>query len=684
MIGPATRSEGKTTAIVVGALLAVLLCCLCLLLVAGAAAGVALLRTRQSLHRIPIPILAERPTVTAPSFPTPIAGTPPDSDAAETARLLSETLVPAADPFDLARRLRGIVDPPRVLAQSAAPLALDTVETFWATNVDTDEQFRVDARLVYASAHMYFFVEQGRQVDERDVRRLVDEFESKIYATDRDFFGSEWTPGVDGDAHLYVLYAGNLGTSIAGYFGSTDSLTAVIQKYSNAHEMFYLSADTLDVGEPYALSSLAHEFEHMIQWNQDRNESGWMDEGFAELAAFLNGYDVGGADSVFTYDTDLALTHWPPEADPAHYGQTFLLLAYFLDRFGPEATRALVASPANGLDSIDQVLAQLGEVDPESGATLTADDLVRDWAVTLLLQDPGVAGGRYAYGSYPQAPQAVPQEEQGDCPSGPQPRQVSSYGIDYIRIICRGEYRLSFQGDTLSAIVPTEAHTGERMFWSNRGDQSDMILTRTFDFSGATGPIGLSYWTWFDIEDGWDYAYLEASTDQGGTWQILTTPSGTARDPFGSSLGWGYTGLSGGASPAVWIEESVDLSTYAGQQVMLRFEYVTDAAVNGEGLLLDDLSIPAIGYQEDFEADAGGWDTQGFVRLYNRVPQQYRVVLAERGEVWTIQEIPLDADRRADVALRLGDEVTDAVLIVIGVTRHTWQAAPYLYEIAAP
>jgi hypothetical protein len=60
------------------------------------------------------------------------------------------------------------------------------------------------------------------------------------------------------------------------------------------------------------------------------------------------------------------------------------------------------------------------------------------------------------------------------------------------------------------------------------------------------------------------------------------------------------------------------------------------------------------------------------------------VVLAERREVWTIQEIPLDADRRADVALRLGDEVTDAVLIVIGVTRHTWQAAPYLYEIAAP
>jgi hypothetical protein len=142
--------------------------------------------------------------------------------------------------------------------------------------------------------------------------------------------------------------------------------------------------------------------------------------------------------------------------------------------------------------------------------------------------------------------------------------------------------------------------------------------------------------------------------------------------------------LSGGASPAAWVEERVDLSAYAGQQVMLRFEYITDAAVNGEGLLLDDLSIPAIGYQEGFEAGAQGWDGQGFVRLYNRVPQQYRVVLAVRREEWTIQEIPLDADRRADVPLGLGDEVSDVVLIVIGTTRHTWQAAPYLFEIAGP
>ena len=34
----------------------------------------------------------------------------------------------------------------------------------------------------------------------------------------------------------------------------------------------------------------------MIQNASDRNDVSWMNEGFAEVGSFLNGYDVGGAD----------------------------------------------------------------------------------------------------------------------------------------------------------------------------------------------------------------------------------------------------------------------------------------------------------------------------------------------------------------------------------------------------
>ena len=33
------------------------------------------------------------------------------------------------------------------------------------------------------------------------------------------------------------------------------------------------------------------------------------------------------------------------------------------------------------------------------------------------------------------------------------------------------------------------AYSGKMAFWSNKGDESDMTLTREFDFSSASGPL---------------------------------------------------------------------------------------------------------------------------------------------------------------------------------------------------
>ena len=148
-------------------------------------------------------------------------------------------------------------------------------------------------------------------------------------------------------------------------------------------------------------------------------------------------------------------------------------------------------------------------------------------------------------------------------------------------------------------MLPADAHSGKYAFWSNKGDSSDMTLTRSFDFTAVSAPIEFSYWTWYDLEKGYDYAYLEASTD-GQRWTILNTPSCTSRDTSGNSYGCAYTAKSGGGEAARWINESVDLSRYAGQTVQLRFEYVTDEGLNGEGLLLDDMSIAGRELQRRF------------------------------------------------------------------------------------
>ena len=206
------------------------------------------------------------------------------------------------------------------------------------------------------------------------------------------------------------------------------------------------------------------------------------------------------------------------------------------------------------------------------------------------------------------------------------------------------------------------------------GNESDMTLTREFDFTGITGPVEISYWTWYDIEEDWDYLYLEASTD-GQTWDILNTPSGTDYDPSGNSYGWGYTGQTGG-----WIEETVDLSKFAGQKVQIRFEYITDAAVNGEGLLLDDVRVDAVNYQSDFEANDGGWAAEGFARVDNVLPQTYRLSLILKGDITTVTNIEVNADQTVEIPLSLnsGDE---AILIVAGTTRFTTIPAAYRIEV---
>ena len=674
------QKRGSVVWWVVCGILAVLLCCLCALVVIGGGATLAawLARPYQGPPLVATLFATPGPSPTPQTMPTEPAAIPPQAD--DTAWLLSSVEVPLADPISLAERLAGVVNPARVVAQKADPIPLGTVETFWASDTDNNTNFQVDATLVYASDHVYFWVEKG--VDHRltEVKHLVDQFEKKTYGTDRAFFGSEWTPGVDGDVHLYVLYARGLGNSVGGYFSSNDEFPPQVHKYSNAHEMFYLNADNLPLGSSYADSTMAHEFQHMIEWNVHRNEDSWMNEGFSVLAELLNGYDVGGADYVYAADTDITLTEWPSPPDTRHYGQAFLFLTYFLDRFGEQATKALVADQAKGLDSIDHTLARLGEKDPQTGKVINADDVFRDWAVAMELQDPSVGDGRDVVRSDPSAPRARPSEEIGNCPVVGETRSVAQYGIDAIDIRCKGNYILTFDGTTLAKVVPADPHSGDYAFWSNRGDESDMTLTRAFDLSKASGTITADYWVWYDIEKDYDYVYFEASDDGGKTWRILKTPSGTDTNPSGNSYGRGYTGDSGGEQPH-WIEESVDLSQYAGKQVLLRCEYVTDAAVNGEGLLLDDFAIPAIGYEATFDDGADGWQADGFVRLYNRIPQTYRVVLVEKGGATTVQDVSLDSNQHAQLQLDLSGKQNGAILIVVGTARHTWQPAPYRIQI---
>jgi hypothetical protein len=594
----------------------------------------------------------------------------------EVLSIIRESVPPENDLYDLAKRLEGKLNIPEVIESQAAIYDLGSEQEFWVSNIVTNENYRINAKLQYITDHAYFWVQDGISFEYDDIQQLTETFENEIYDRTREFFGSEWSPGIDNDPHIFILYVSGLGGNLAGYFSSADELHPLAHQFSNAHELFVVNADNVDLSDEFTYAILAHEFQHMIHWNQDRNEASWMNEGFAELAVFINGYEVGSEYS-YILDPDIQLNDWPNDRTgiSAHYGASFLFLTYFLDRFGEEATKILVRNQANGLEGVDRVLEQIGAIDPVTGIEITADNVFLDWVLASYLMNENVSDGRYIYKIFPNAPQAEETESIGRCPQEPMTRDVHQYGVDYLRINCQGDFTLLFEGSTETKVVPVDPISGEYYFWSNKADEADMTLTRTFDFREHDGPLTLNFWTWFDLEEDYDYAYVEVSED-GEIWEILVTPSGTIEDPSGNSYGWGYNGVSGR-----WIEESVDLTEYAGKEVQIRFEYVTDAAVNGEGMLIDDISIPEIDYFTDFEEGSDGWESAGWVRIKNELPQHYGLALITFGDETIVTNISLQPDTTTEIPISLNEDTDEAVLVVTGLTRYTRQKAAYRIEI---
>ena len=177
------------------------------------------------------------------------------------------------------------------------------------------------------------------------------------------------------------------------------------------------------------------------------------------------------------------------------------------------------------------------------------------------------------------------------------------------------------------------------MWVTQRSNYQDARLTRSVDLSGVAGAT-LSYDVFHDIEAGFDFGYVAVSADGGTSWTALSAPGMAAApaDPGGRALtGRFYTGAGSG-----WRREEIDLTPFAGQVILLRFQYVTDQLVTGDGLALDNITIAAIGFSDSVEQPAGGWIAEGFLRATAYIPQ-----------TWSLQLITFSSTRPSVTTLTL-------------------------------
>jgi immune inhibitor A len=600
-----------------------------------------------ALTHTPLPTPTPTPIPTPTNTPTPtIAPTSPDV-------LLVE---PPPRPFAYT-----VVNPtpPRRVPNAT--------RSFWVVDGATGRRREITARLRVQTDHIAMWVEEGVWHDVRLLEQAAIFLETQIYPITRAAFGSEWTPGVDNDPHIHILHATGLGDGVVGYTSSADEFPRALYPFSNEAEMVAIHVDTVAVGSQAYYAALSRELQRLIQWYQDRNEERWVKEGLAELAVRLNGLDPGRPEKAYLERPDTSLTTWDDTDPTAHLGATYLFAAYFHERFGDAGTRALAAQPLNGAAGFDAALAELG-----AGRTFEA--LFAEWLAANYLDGAAGSDARYGYATLDVAQPALAATYE----SYPVAEElaVQQFGADYILLRSDRDLRVRFSGTTATPLLNLPPHSGRTFWWSNRADESLTTLTRAFDLSGVEGAT-LIYWAWYDVEEGYDYVTLEASADGGGSWQALHTPSGTDANPYGNSPGWGYTGRSDG-----WIQETVDLSPYAGRVVLLRFAYLTDGVVTGQGFVLDDVAIPEIGYVDDVEGGDGGWQAAGFVRTNDLVPQRYMVALIGLGDAVTLTRLPVQDDQTGEWTVLLGKaDLREAVLVVSGLAPLTVHPAPYRLEI---
>lgn len=580
----------------------------------------------------------------------------------------------SADPAVLAQMLNGLV-----LANGSLPptsgekYQIGDIRSFWIHNNDTFEFIEIQAELMAISVHAYMWQDimsvaanaEGNPASADEWNTAALTFDS-TYVAVQAVFGGEDSPGIDGDERVYVIHSDSLG-NVGGYFGEADQLPQSIESHSNEGQYFYISNTGAGVlGGDYYNETLAHEYQHMIHNYIDPNEEGWMNEGLSMLAQQIAGMRGDVQLPGYLINLDQSLWYWG--GGSADYGHSYLFFDYLYEQFGEEIIINLSADSENGLLSIENTLKDMG-------ISQMVDELYGDFIIATFLNDLSISDGRYGFVN-PTVGDVLPTQKFETLPILYEANVNQYGGADVLEIMGSSKATLTFNGARGALLIPTAAHSGVNMWWSNRADASISTLTRQIDLRDTDTAV-LTYWTWYDIEKDWDYAYVMVSQDDGNTWTILPSTSSLETNPNDNNYGFGLSGASGGNFAPVWVQETVNLDNYAGERVLLRYAVINDLVVNEEGLAIDDIEISAIGWKDDVEDGEQDWIAEGFVRSHNRVPQIWTVRVVEfrrdgEIEIYDLEIIDGIASHSIDF-----EEIEMLLVFVIAQTRFTTMAAPY-------
>ena len=316
-------------------------------------------------------------------------------------------------------------------------------ETFWTNSWVTNQFYQITATLQKVGTHCYIYVEDGQTVSSTVIDDAANEFDTNIYPTDTSIFGSE--PDVDGDPRITILlmdirdgYNGS-GGFVAGYFHSLNEYNST---HSNLREMFYMDVNPGQPGTTQFYGTLAHEFQHMIHFNQDGNEETWVNEGCSTLAEYLCGYGHDSNIGDFLNSPDDGLISWGGAL--ADYGQVYLFLYYLWEKYGGDSFISyLTQNQQNGIQGVNSSLAAEGYSDDFK-------TVFSNWAVANYLDSPSIGDGKYGYTGLDLtsfSPGGIYLSNTWSSYPVTSSGSVNYYAADYLKFTNGNNLTFSFNGD---------------------------------------------------------------------------------------------------------------------------------------------------------------------------------------------------------------------------------------------
>ncbi len=390
--------------------------------------------------------------------------------------------------------IRGISAGEQVSGVTAA-YEVGDIKKFWAVDFSKGlsfpyKQYEVEAECRAVGDYAYYFVESEELlvVGSAALGEFISAFEIAvpnsprnremgIYEHVTEVFGD--VPDVDSDDKIIILLTNipeeataAAGTSFfSGYFYSVNQFAdpvdfgGGIKQRSNHTEMLYVNSRMISYEDPDDSSftafirnmvkgTIAHEFQHLIQWGNDPDEITAVNEGLAEYAHYITGFGLRGL-SPYVTRPNVDLLSWRRYGTVTDdYSRVSLWTFYLGMRFGDTYIRELSTEPRSGIAGIEASLAAVSE--PDFGA------VYHDFITALYLEGGDL--GDQAYNLTPVTAWIEPQIHENLFPSTARVR-LEPRGVTVLRYWNVADLSLTFPDGIPTGVTASVAMKNPGSTW---------------------------------------------------------------------------------------------------------------------------------------------------------------------------------------------------------------------------